>query len=505
MPSSLNFEFQFRAVKPQDEGDDALPMRVLVLGDFSGRANQDQENPRTVGQRPTVAVDIDNLDQVMGRLGACLRLQPGQAERTDQFIDIKIEQLDDFHPDSLYQNLPLFRALRDTRARLQNPGTFAAAAIELGFGPARTQTRGGDEAPLSAFESLLGGKVNRPAEAASPVGGGRLDALIKSVVAPYIVAGPDPIQGQCLAAVDAAIGDQMRAILHHPQFQALEAAWRAIHFLITSLELDQDLQLHLVDISKNELLADVNAAEGNLENTGIHHLLVEKWQQSPDGAPWSVLLGNYSFDGGGADVALLASLGALARQAGAPFLAQADSRIVGCANLAGTPDPRDWRAPDAASATLWKALRNSAQAQWIGLATPRLLLRLPYGKNSDQVEQFDFEETIGLPAHENYLWGNPALACVLVLGRAFSENGWDMTLGGGHEIGDLPAHTYKHEGEAHMQPCAEINLSQRGGEALQQAGLMPLHSHKNRNAVQLPFLSSLASPSKALSGPWMDD
>jgi type VI secretion system protein ImpC len=420
---------------------------------------------------------------------------------------IQFKQLDDFLPDHLYRNLPLFQALRETRARLNNPATFAAAAAELGFAGAPQQT--GDDAPAegspSAFESLLGGKVNRPTgndSNSNPSPSNKIDALIKSIVAPHIVAGPDPMQAPCLAAVDAAISEQMRSILHHPDFQALESAWRGVQFLITNLELDENLQLHLIDISKAELAADIDAADGDLERCAIHQVLVEKQRLSPDAAQWSLLMGNYHFGNGSADVRLLASLGALAQQADAPFIAGADGSIVGCTSLAAEPDARNWPAPDGESATRWHALRSTAQAQWLCLAAPRLLLRLPYGAKTDQVEQFDFEECPALPVHAHYLWGNAAFACALVVGREFSNDGWDMRLNGAHDIGELPAHTYRLDGEAHMQPCAEINLSERSGDVLFKAGLIALYSHKHRNAVQVPALASLGLISSTLNGAW---
>ena len=44
---------------------------------------------------------------------------------------IQFAQLEDFHPDELHQNLELFQALRELRARLMNPTTLPQAAAEL--------------------------------------------------------------------------------------------------------------------------------------------------------------------------------------------------------------------------------------------------------------------------------------------------------------------------------------------------------------------------------------
>jgi type VI secretion system protein ImpC len=48
----------------------------------------------------------------------------------------------------------------------------------------------------------------------------------------------------------------------------------------------------------------------------------------------------------------------------------------------------DWRAQE--DAQRWQALRHSSAAPWLGLALPRLLMRLPYGPDTDAVDGFDF-------------------------------------------------------------------------------------------------------------------
>ena len=61
---------------------------------------------------------------------------------------------------------------------------------------------------------------------------------------------------------------------------------------------------------------------------------------------------------------------------------------------------------------------------------------------------------------------------------------------------------HEQDGEKRLQPCAEVALSDRAGEALVNAGLVPLLSYKNRNAVRLMRFQSIATPAQALRGPW---
>ena len=516
MPGRMSFEFRFSEPRARDtfrRREDSA-MRILVMGDFSGRGDRGVAAAADLASRPIVPVDVDNFDQAFSRFAPRAFLPSEAASGPD--LELQFEQLEDFHPDRLYRVLDLFRALRETRARLQNPATFEQAAAELRQAasaqgqPERSaagtdsKASGEPEDEAALFERLLGPKPAGLSQAGmrTSTQGADVQALIQRIVAPYIVPETAPFQAQYVASVDMATTEHMRRILHHPPFQALEALWRGVHWLITNLELGEQLQLHLLDVTKAELLADMQAAGGDLARTSLYRLLAERSSQMLGGEPWSLLAGTYTFGTDGQDVPLLAALGAIAAQAGGPFLAAADPSVLGCRSLLETADPRDWHAADSDAEERWRALRTSSAASWLGLALPRMLLRLPYGKDTDRVEQFDFEELTPARAHEAYLWGNPALACALLIGRSFSARGWSMEPGDELDIDGLPAHTFEQDGEPQLQACAEVYLTERAGQAMLNRGVMPLLSHKNRNAIRLMRFQSLADPVQRLSGPW---
>jgi len=130
-----------------------------------------------------------------------------------------------------------------------------------------------------------------------------------------------------VAAVDEAVTAQMRQILHDPAFQGLEAAWRGLRWLLARMQDGETAQVRLLDISKAELALDLATAGDNLQASGVYKLLVESGVQTAGGEPWSLLLGNYTFDASEADVRLLTALGAVAALAGGPFLAAASPRF----------------------------------------------------------------------------------------------------------------------------------------------------------------------------------
>jgi type VI secretion system protein ImpC len=249
------------------------------------------------------------------------------------------------------------------------------------------------------------------------------------------------------------------------------------------------------------LQVDFSAAGQEPERTQLYRRLVEDTGRGIGAANWSIIAGQYTFARSIDDIRLLGMIGAIASQANAPFLSAADSSLAGCRSLLETPDPKDWSTADDEAGQCWQSLRTSAIATWIGLALPRPLLRLPYGPKTDRIETYDFDE-FTRDSHDAYLWGNPALACALLLGQSFLERGWDMVPGDHADIGDLPAHIIERGGEKTMQACAELFLSERAGDALLERGLMPLMSFRNRNAVRVLRVQSMAEPAKALAGRW---
>ena len=459
MAGRTTFEFELGTVPKRRRPDDESPMRILVMGDFGARAQQRED----LARRKPAAIDVDNFDRVMARIAPRLLLgRDGDAA-------LEFATLDDFHPDALYRRA-LFEGFREARSRAQNPATFAAASAQ----------------DADTFARLLGGAPAAPVQRPQGSAESRLQALIREAVAPHIVPDAPPHQALYIAAVDSAIGEQMRALLQEPRFKALEALWRGVYWLASNLVTDEQMKLCILDASQAELLADLEAAREVIESSG----------------PWSLVVGSYSFGLSAEDVGLLARLGAAASRAGGPFLAAAKPDLVGCSSIAATPDPRDWTPPAGEAAEGWSALRKSAIAPWIGLTLPRMLLRMPYGKSSDPVESFPFEELAPRREHGSYLWGNGALVCALLIGRAFAARGWEMEPGDELEVEDLPAHVYDDAGEKRLQPCAETALGERAAEALLAAGLMPLLSRKDRNAVRVMRFQSIADPAQALSGPW---
>ncbi|HHJ17836.1 MAG TPA: hypothetical protein ENJ80_14180 [Gammaproteobacteria bacterium] len=507
MGGRIEFSFGFSSSRGTPAPRETDPMQILVLGNFSASSTRPEGTP--LPERRIYPVDPDSLDQLPGQFTPTLDLQL----ENGLMVPVTFSAMDDFHPDSLYRRLPVFDELRDIVRRLSDNATFPEAAAQLRAihrppitanstqESTRSTVAASGEDDSATFERLLGRSAATEESPPARHAHSAVEQLISEAIKDQIVPETAPEQRVYTTAAEDAISDLMRQILQHPEFRALEALWRGLDFLARRTELDENLKLFACDVSRDELLSDFQQAGDDLEQSGLFQRLVTQGSRTPGNSPWSLIVGAYTFDASPEDVAVLAALGTVAAQAGGPLLAAASPGILGCRSLPATPDPRDWK-PAEQESDNWQALRQSPVAPWIGLALPRLLMRLPYGENTDELELFAFEE-ITEPGNTNQLlWGNPAFAVARLIARAFTERGWRMQPDDVQDIGELPAYSYQENGEWTLTPCSEVFLSETAIDRILQLGLIPLVSLKNTNSVRLPRFQSVSETSPALAGQW---
>jgi len=208
-------------------GDDAsgarpsaeTPFCIAILGDFSGRASRGVCDAKLIGKRRALPIDRDNFDEVLSRSGAEIQLAMGEGGA----LHLRFSELDDFHPDGIFQRLDIFAKLREMRGRLQDPSTFQKVAGELGLrlGDSVADARKSDTAPATApgATTLVSGRLldamveqteARVATERSGRSGDDVGEFARRVVAQHLVNSPDPRQPEVLAVVDRAIGGLMR-------------------------------------------------------------------------------------------------------------------------------------------------------------------------------------------------------------------------------------------------------------------------------------------------------
>ncbi|MEM7091017.1 MAG: type VI secretion system contractile sheath large subunit [Pseudomonadota bacterium] len=149
----------------------------------------------------------------------------------------------------------------------------------------------------------------------------------------------------------------------------------------------------------------------------------------------------------------------------------------------------------------WDTLRAMPEAGHVALASPRFLLRRPYGAKSEPIYEFDFEEFTETEGLRGMLWANPAVLVTILLARSFKQNGKAMKLGSVMSLGGVPYHYVNDRyGDQVALPCTERNITLEKHEHSVQRGYMPVLSVKGRDEIRLGSFNSVAG--REILGPW---
>lgn len=160
--------------------DKALPLRLLVMGDFSQGTSADRK--KDLDQRQLRNLDGKNLDQVMRDMSMSLqfkvknKIDPANAEELD--VDLPITSMKSFQPAEIAKNIPKVKALMllrklllEMQSNLDNRKEFRRMVRELAQNPEAVAALQKD---LKDFEGLKIPKkqltAGAPAAGATPAG-----------------------------------------------------------------------------------------------------------------------------------------------------------------------------------------------------------------------------------------------------------------------------------------------------------------------------------------------
>ncbi|SIT51113.1 conserved hypothetical protein [Paraburkholderia piptadeniae] len=302
---------------------------------------------------------------------------------------------------------------------------------------------------------------------------------------------------QLIGAIDEKLSEQINAILHHPEYQRLEGAWRGLHYLVNHTETDELLKVRVMSASKCEVARMLKRHKGVAwDQSPLFKRVYEDEYGQLGGEPFGCLVGDYYFDHSPPDVEMLGELSKIAAAAHAPFISGVSPGLMQMESWQQLSDPRDLtKIFQNTEYATWRGLRESDDARYVGLAMPRFLARLPYGARTDPVDEFDFEEDTEGAQHDRYTWANAAYAMAANINRSFKLYGWCSSIRGvesGGTVENLPCHTFPtDDGGIDMKCPTEIAISDRREAELAKNGLMPLVHRKNTDVAAFIGAQSL--------------
>ncbi len=460
----MSIEFSLRHQASANRREPGEPWNVVIAGNFSGSAHE-----TSTESRPRVReADPFDLDACMAKFSPEIVI-----DADDAAMRLHPRAMEDFLPDRLYAGGDLFRSLDELTRALADPRRSAEALVvaeELVGAPVAADTppvpADSQEEP-DMFERLLG-----RARGGSSQAGEVVRQLLADVAKDDAV---DAVENRALEMRDQLQGLQqaaMREILRHPAYRAVETSWRSVEWLAQRLETEEELKFWLLDTAGQEATDWVAS--------GLQALDKLLFDQS---VALVTVLGDFGADDG--SIKQLEALAELGSSLGCSVLTGADAGLAG---LKGSPSEYFKTDGDDINTAQPDRIHQfrSASGSHLVLGFPRILLRQPYGKRSDPVESFPFEELERDPAHDAFSWGSAAIALAAVY-MAQLEHG-----AGDGRIGDLPMVVYDDSSGQAIKPCSELYLSESADQALRANGITPLVSKRGENAVWIRELETMA-------------
>ena len=289
---------------------------------------------------------------------------------------------------------------------------------------------------------------------------------------------------EMIAEVDRRLSLQLDEVLHHPDLQRLESAWRGLRMLVDRTDFRENVKLEILNVSKQDLIDDFEDAP-EIMKSGLYKTVYTAEYGQFGGKPFGALIGNYDFGPGPQDMALLQKLAAVSAMAHAPFIAAASPKFFGEESFLRLPNLKDIKAiMEGPQYIKWRSFRESEDSRYVGLTFPRFMIRLPYGPDSVPVKGFNYVENVKGPDHEKYLWSNASFAFASNMVRSFVSDGWCVQIRGpqaGGTVENLPVHLYDVGKGKQMKIPTEVPIDETTEFTTANLGFIPFSHYQGRD------------------------
>jgi type VI secretion system protein ImpC len=299
-----------------------------------------------------------------------------------------------------------------------------------------------------------------------------------------------------ISELDARISSQVNEILHNATFQKMESAWRSLKYVVDNVDFRENVRINVLSVQKEELLEDFEDAP-EIVKSGLYRTVYSAEYGTFGGRPYGVMCSLYEFGAGPQDIQLMTNCAAVATMAHAPFIGNAAPQMFGVESYEELPRLKDLQSLfEGPQYARWHGFRESEDSRYVGLCAPRIMLRMPYGKETVPVKSFDFEEDV-VNKHDAYLWGYSAVALTTRIADSFAKFRWCPNIIGptsGGAVESLPLHQYKAQGEIQTKLPVECQLTERREFEMSEEGFIGLTMRKGSDNAAFFSANSVQKP-----------
>ncbi|WP_149911979.1 type VI secretion system contractile sheath large subunit [Citrobacter freundii] len=299
-----------------------------------------------------------------------------------------------------------------------------------------------------------------------------------------------------IADIDDRTGRQMDLILHDPAIQELEALLCSLKLLVERTDPRENIKIYLLHATKEELLDNFEFAPEITQSGFYKHVYSSGYGQF-GGEPVAAVIGNYAFKNNAADLKLLKYVSAVSAMAHSPFISSVAPEFLGLESWTELPGIKDIGSIfEGPAYTKWRALRESEDSRYLGLTSPRFLLRQPYAPGDNPVKSFNYRENVSRH-HDDYLWGNTAFLLAANMADSFAKYRWCPNIIGpqnGGSVKDLPVHLYESMGQLQAKIPTEVLITDRREFELAEEGFITLTMRKGSDNAAFFSANSVQKP-----------
>jgi type VI secretion system protein ImpD/type VI secretion system protein ImpC len=309
-----------------------------------------------------------------------------------------------------------------------------------------------------------------------------------------------------IVALDALIGCQLDAILHHQRLRRFEGSWRGLRWLVAGIDPASRVKVKFLNLSWPDLCRDLERAV-EFDQSQLFRKVYEEEFGMPGGEPYGLLVVDHEvrhrpFPGALTDdVTALAQLSGVAAAAFAPTVLAASPALLQVeefADLAMTVDISDpFRAREF---DRWRGLSSREDMRFIGVTLPRVLARSPWEDDPGRTDGFRYVEYA--PDISSRVWMTAGYSFAAVVARAFVNHAWPADIRGSETdfigaglVTDLPIEPFRTDPDSvWIRLPLDLVLSDRQEAALVETGLMPLSALPYSEEAVFSAVRSLQAP-----------
>ncbi len=206
------------------------------------------------------------------------------------------------------------------------------------------------------------------------------------------------------------LGDQIDAILHHPEFQRMEAGWLGLERLCGLAAGKSGVHLEIIPASRK-----------NLKEV-FHQKVFDPEYRGTEDIPLSAVYCDYRFSHEPADLPLLEALANDCALLQVPMIAAVSPSFFQLKNLAHLPNLPDIAATLQQPAYAgWRRFQTNPVSRWVCLTANRYLAREPYALKKEAGSALDYQEKADVSHPEWYLWADAGWLAFCNLARSFAK------------------------------------------------------------------------------------